>query len=201
MLKALRQHWMVAASTAVFLLIPALAWWRCWNVQTAIYWATGMVVLHYTFETFRMREELTHQNRLAVQPLILANIRDAGTVFGNTEVQVVLRNIGKGPALFVRADEFGGFVEEGGGGYSFRIPPVDYVESGMEAAQDVELIFKEANGKEVFRDGHHGAVLKSQAASKTHIITVRYKDIDGGRHWAKTQMGKGGIRLLEHGRT
>ncbi len=75
----------------------------------SIYLATGLAVLLYTVETSRMRremvrqrEEMARQNEIAIQPLLIVTIAKVelgvsatpGYGFG-----LVLRNIGRGPAL------------------------------------------------------------------------------------------------------
>ena len=70
----------------------------------------------------------------------------------------------------------------------------------MEAALDVELIARETDGRETSRTWNFVATLDPQYANQSQIITVRYEDVDRGQHWAKTQMGKGGVRLLDYGK-
>jgi hypothetical protein len=196
----LRAHKPIVASTAIFFFVLFGALQIGWNVQTAIYLVTGLVVLYYTYETYRMRKELVRQNQLAVQPLILATVKRVNVSHDMTDSRVVLRNIGRGPALFVRVDDFNVHDEEGGGRFSLRIPPVDCIEGGMETALDVELITRETSGRETPQTWHFAGVLDPKSANSTYIVTICYEDIDRGQHWAKTQMGKGGIRLLDHGR-
>lgn len=105
-LQSLREHKLIVASTGILIGAPIITLWIGWNVQTAIYWATGLVVLHYTYETYRMREELVRQNQLAVQPLVLATVKRVNVAHDRADLRVVLRNIGRGPALFVCVDDF-----------------------------------------------------------------------------------------------
>ena len=70
----------------------------------------------------------------------------------------------------------------------------------MEIARDVVLNIKEMDGKETSGTWRFVANLDPQFANDTKIITTRYEDIDRGKHWSTTQMGKGGIRLEDHGR-
>ncbi len=177
----------------------------------AILAATALILLWYTVETWALRwqmvrqNELTvRQNELAVLPLVLATVESrplGGSTYG---LRVVLRNIGRGPALFVRIDDFAVHEIEGTKIVLLSsIPPVDCIEPGKDAALPVEDVLKE-EGKEVRRDTgtarlNYVAMLHPQSARETYEITVRYEDIDRQEHWAKIQMGKGGIRLLDHG--
>lgn len=178
----------------------------------AILAVTGFVILWYTLETYGLRWQMVQQNKLtgrqielAVQPLVLATVEDRPLGVGTYGLRVVLRNIGRGPALFVRVDDFAVHEIEGTKIVLLSsIPPVDCIEPGKDAALPVEDVLKE-EGKEVRRDAgtarlNYVAILHPQSARETYEITVRYEDIDRLGHWAKIQMGKGGIKLLDHGR-
>jgi hypothetical protein len=192
------EHTLFVMSVAVLLAAPVLAWSSGGNptdAQTAVLLATAVVLLHYTYETYRMRREMAHQNQLAVLPLVLATVRRVGP-----DLRVILRNIGRGPAVFVRVDDFSVHELEGGGGFSLRIRPVDCIEGAAEEVLDVQQIAREADGTESSHSWYFAAVLFPATANKSYVITARYEDINHGQHWSKTQMGKGGIWLLEHGR-
>lgn len=146
--ECLRGHVLAGASAAIFFFGPLVVLGLGWNVQTAIYWVTGLVVLHYTYETYRMRNEMVRQNQLAVQPLILATVERVEISMGTSDLRVVLRNIGRGPALFARVDDFNTHDDDGEMRSSLRIPPVDCIESGAQSAQDVESITRGRDGIE-----------------------------------------------------
>lgn len=62
------------------------------------YW---FVVLIYTVETQGLRIEMIRQNEIAVQPVIVAAAKK-----GESEnIEFLLKNIGRGPALFVKVDD------------------------------------------------------------------------------------------------
>jgi len=184
----------------------------------AILAVTAFVILWYTLETYALRWQMVEQNKLtvqqnkltvrqielAVQPLVLATVEDRPLSQGTHGLRVVLRNIGRGPALFVRVDDFAVHEIEGTKIVLLSsIPPVDCIEPGEDVPLPVEAVLKE-EGKEVRRDVgsarlNYAAMLHPQSANETYEITVRYEDIDRQEHWAKIQMGKGGIRLLDHG--
>ncbi len=185
----------------VFLVAPLIAWGRDWSLGNALIWATGVVLLLYTYETQEMRRQLVRQNEISVQPLVLATVesRPVDGARDRRGLQVVLRNIGRGPALFVRVDEFA--VHRVAGTETellLTIPPVDCIESGRDAACDVKFVAREA-GKEVSRHQNFAANLHPNTASETYEVMIRYEDTDRREYWAKVQMGKAGIRLLDHG--
>ncbi len=57
---------------------------------------TGVAVLWYTVEAFYLRRETVRQNEILVSPFLIAYM---------TPPNVVLKNVGKGLALFVRVDD------------------------------------------------------------------------------------------------
>jgi hypothetical protein len=71
------------------------------NVPSVIYWLTALVVLAYTVETYGMRQEMVRQNETAVQPVLIILVERHYLALRTVEAQVFLRNIGRGPALFV----------------------------------------------------------------------------------------------------
>src|SRR5262245_36247423 len=65
-------------------------------------------IVWYTVETFGLRRETVRQNGIAVRPLVVTNIEYRQiSVFPAPIVgtQVVMKNIGKGLALFVQIDD------------------------------------------------------------------------------------------------
>jgi hypothetical protein len=69
---------------------------------------SGVVVLLYTVETQGLRLEMVRQNEIAIQPVVIALIeeRSGETVSENRfRAQVVLRNVGRGTALFIKLQD------------------------------------------------------------------------------------------------
>jgi hypothetical protein len=190
---------LIGLAAIVFVVAPLVAWVAGWSVGNAVVFGTGVVVLLYTYETHQMRWQLVRQNEIAVQPLVLAGVEPRDLGFSRSDWRVILRNIGKGPALFIRAQDFCQ-IDLGNGESCLRLIPVDYIAPSGEAVLPVRLIVTE-NGKETIKaeDWNFVANLHPEFASETYEIVVQYEDIEGRKHWSKTQMGKGGIRLLDHG--
>jgi len=186
---------------AVFLVAPLVAKIVGLTVGDGVLWGTGVVILLYTYETYQMRRELVRQNEIAIQPLVLATVETRQLTLNTYGRQVVLRNIGRGPALHVHVDDFQ-HIPDGEGEWLLRIPPADCIEPGGEAVRGVIQVARR-KGEEVYRgaDRDRGfvGVLDPDSANKTYEIIVRYEDIAHRKYWAKVQMGKGGIRLLDHG--
>lgn len=192
----------VVALLGFGLLAIALRYFAGLGPAEAIYAATGGAVVWYTVETYRLRKEMVRQNELAIQPLILATVERREVDRDRDDWRVILRNIGRGPALFVRVDDFP-FDPDDNGKLLLRIPAADCIESGNEAIRKVMEVARET-AKEVNQSGetHRNFAVRLYPvhADKTYNITIRYEDVNRRQHWAKIQMGKDGIRLLDHGK-
>ena len=149
-----------------------------------------------------MRNELVHQNQLAVQPLVLAALEREDVAFDQRKLHVILRNIGRGPAFFVCVDDFSIIAGDNGTSYRLHISPIDCIGGGEKAYCNVARIARTAEGSEqaLSLGTDPVAALDPDSANRTHILAVRYEDIDHGKYVATTQMGKSGIQLLNHGR-
>jgi len=190
----------VLGATALFFLL-----WNLWNSRAdAIYAITGLVLIWYTVETWAIRWQMVRQNEMAIRPLVLATVESRPTKHDLWAPRVVLRNIGRGPALFVRMDEFATQeIRQEGTRVLSRIPPVDCIEVGKDRDLPVEVVV-EADGKELWTDSgtnrlNYVAMLNPETARETYHIKVRYEDTYRRMYWAEVQMGKAGIRLLDHG--
>jgi hypothetical protein len=129
-------------------------------------------------------------------PIVVARIqsRAVGHVAGigaTYAEMVILQNVGKSAALFVQVLDFDRDETQAGVTYK-HIDGTDVIEAGEAVA--VESAAYLGNTVAVNTLVPH---LKPTAQS-THQVTIRYDDIDGGKHESIVQMGKGGIRLLKH---
>jgi hypothetical protein len=61
-------------------------------------WATGLIILAYTLETWALHQQLVRQYELDVRPLLIVTGPDA------TGASLQVRNIGRSPALAIRLD-------------------------------------------------------------------------------------------------
>lgn len=183
-----------------------------WSVSDATYFATGVAIVAYTVVTWKMRLEMVRQNEIAIQPLVIAGIEKRSTKTGSPplERQVVLRNIGRGPALYVQVEDIKiGEIEDikiGEVEWSQRLIAkfnvVDYVEEKKDAVADVTFYFSASGACEELRKTRWDFVsnLDPKYASKSYQLIASYEDVSGQRYRSTTLMGKGGIRLLGHDR-
>jgi len=139
---------------------------------------------------------MVRANEIAVLPLVLAGIEQGHLLPGSraiTDWSVVLRNIGKSPALFVEVEEFN--IENTELGKEvWRIEGKDVIE-GEQQATPVESFAYVADSGTRLADSL-GPLLRDTA--QAYRIRILYEDIAGGKHESLMQMGKGGIRLLSH---
>jgi hypothetical protein len=67
-------------------------------VSDLVLWATGLIILAYTLETWALHQQLVRQYELDVRPLLVVTGPDA------TGDSLQVRNIGRSPALAIRLD-------------------------------------------------------------------------------------------------
>ncbi len=160
-----------------------------------IYVGTGMAVLWYTVETHYLRRAMVRANEIAIHPLVITSMKPSPNVGGNK--LLVLRNIGKGPALFVQIKDTDAGRFEGAGTIVVRFHTVDVLEEKQDAVVDsygyVEETGKVHKATETFL-----AHLDPQTANRTYEVAIGYQDTSGAKHESVMQMGKDGIRLLRH---
>lgn len=190
----------------LFLVLPLVIglvwsiWIHGWKLAEGyalgVYIGTGIAVLWYTVETSYLRQAMVRANELAVLPIVVARIQSVqvGAVAGIGATyadKVVLHNVGKSAALFVRVRDFD--VEETAAGTTYkRIEGVDIIEEGESVP--------------VESAGYLGQVAAVNTlvphlrptAQTAYQVTILYEDIAGGQHESVMLMGQGGIRLLSH---
>lgn len=94
-----RGLWFVAypvAAIAFVAVVSALVRYRGYSSSEAIYLVTGIVLLAYTIETWRLRREAQLQTELQNRPFLLFYCSHGG-LYG----EVAIRNVGKGFAVNV----------------------------------------------------------------------------------------------------
>lgn len=193
--------WMRFAIAVLLILIvpPLLTWALGFKVNNVLLWVTGLILLVYTLETQEMRRQMVLQNEIAIQPLVLSDIGYRPVERGDPPyaLQVILRNIGRGPALFVQLRDIEA-GEERGVRYVARFTKVDYIEAGGERVTAITLhAVREGEERPKVDFAEH---LDPRYANHTYEVTTVYEDINGQRRESVVRMGKGGIRLLKHGK-
>jgi hypothetical protein len=106
--------------------------------------------------------------------------------------KVVLQNVGKSAALFVQVLDFDHDVTEGNVVTYKHIQGVDVIEAGEAAPVESVGYLGQTEAYDTL------VPFLKPTAPRTLQITIRYDDIDGGKHESVMQMGKGGIRLVRH---
>jgi hypothetical protein len=181
---ASRWTWILLSSVFLFGGLPWILERLRWTSSLAdgIYIGTGVAVVWYTIETYYLRRE-------GVRPLIISRIEqwDSGT--GESRDVLVLRNIGRAPALFVQVADIQFKEKE----LRVEFATVDIIEEKHGQEANSQPYFGDAKVLDTFLPN-----LDPRYANRTHQITITYEDVNGGRHKSVMQMGKAGTRLLSH---
>jgi len=144
-----------------------------------------------------MRLEMVRQNEIAIQPLVIATIeeREVQRRTIGTENVLVLRNIGRGAALFVEIKDVE-FAELEGQRYVMKFDTIDYIEPGGDRRAQPNIF----RGHEQTASAAYVSHLDPRYAIQSLTLNIVYEDINGQRRESAVKMGKGGIRLLRHGK-
>ncbi len=190
-----RWNTFAVVGSAVFIVVPLLGTLLGYKPSTVILWATGLVVLAYTIEAYRMRLELARQNEMAIQPLVIATIedREVQRVAIGTENFLVLRNIGRGTALFIEIKDVE-FAELEGQRYVMKFSRIDYIEPGSDHITHPDIF----RGNEQTASSAYVSHLDPRYAIQNLTVVITYEDINGQKRESVVLMGKDGIRLLSH---
>ncbi len=183
---------LTGGAAVVFFAAPLIAWVICWNVGNAVIFGTGVVVLLYTYETYQMRRQMVRQNELAVQPLLLATIERRPVGHDTSDWRVVLRNIGRGPAIHIRGADVE--IPKDNPDMVGSFETVDCLEPGKDTVMEVLDRWKDSTQKRVLTS--FIAELHPQFGQHTYDVQITYDDVEGQRWASIVRMGKGGIKLL-----
>lgn len=201
-LKWLNRVWVrfgIITLLAFFIFFPPIIYGFGFDVSNGILWLTGLVVLFYTMETQGMRLEMVRQNEMVIQPLIIATIEQKQVQGIAVEFRrfVVLRNIGRGPALSIQPSDVD-CRHWAGARFVAKFETVDYIEPGKDAISGVTGKFR---GEEVSSQQiDFVANFDPRSATETYDVTISYEDISGQKRESVVRMGKGGIKLVRHGK-
>src|SRR5262245_3175624 len=160
--------------------------YRCWGTNEATLlatWVAAIIVLVYTVETHGMKREMIRQNDISIQPLLITSIVPPD--LQRSRETLAVRNIGRGPALFIRVDEIKILIESSTEPVVVAFDVVDL----LEASKSTVLEAKYAG----IRD--FAANLNPKYARDTYRVTLRYEDINKRERYSVMQMGKDGLTL------
>lgn len=157
-----------------------------------IYFVTGVILIWYTVETHGLRREAARQGKLAVMPFVLARLE------GNPPEQLILRNIGNGPALYVKVEdiEFDTGLTPGKNDHVAKFATTDVIEGKREVTATAKLFRQMPGG---------GTKVLSDFLSFLHPdfqknddlpVVIDYQDLNGGSHQTRLEMGKNGTRFI-----
>ena len=168
----------VGGSVVLFIVLPLLVRKLGGDYAQGVYIGTGVALVWYTVETYYLRREM-------VRPLIISKVGMwPESSSGPCRDALLLRNIGKAPALFVRVEDLTLSKPE----LRVTFETVDILEEKPEEEARSQPYFGDAKVLDTF--------LRSlrPSSNKTHHVIIRYEDVNGTKHTSVMQMGKGGTR-------
>lgn len=171
------------------------------TLNNALLWLTGVVVLVYTVETHGLRLEMVRQNEINIEPLVIVGIQQEWEqhIAPTERGRMILKNVGRGPALFVRIrDTY--LTDVAGDRVRFvaKFDQIDCLESGKDCRVTAKCVPINANVRPEYLDFFPS--LDPSTAIENYELTIEHQDTSGQLRQTIVQMGKGGVRLLRHGK-
>jgi hypothetical protein len=172
----------VGGSIVLFGLVPLGARYLTGDPALGVYIGTGVAVLWYTVETYYLRLQ-------AVRPLLVAKIELVTYTTGPAQQQIVLYNIGDGPALYVKVQDI--MLDWTGlGQLVVRFAAKDVIEAKKSLSVEVDGWF-DAQGKS-YKTWSFLPALNPSTAQEDYLVAIRYEDVNHKRRESVMQMGKSG---------
>lgn len=169
--------------------------WSFGKWSEVIYFVTGAILVWYAVETHALRKEATRQAELAVRPAVLARIED-------NPHALILRNIGNGPALYVRVEdiefetiEFETGRRAGKPDHVVTFATTAVIEAKTEVPATVQLVRYTGQGRKPLFD-YLSALDPRYQKNLDLPVAIHYKDLYGGLHRTRLEMGKSGTQFI-----
>lgn len=181
---------LLIATSAIYIAVAIPLGSRANKWSEVIYFATGLILIWYTVETHAMRKETTRQAELAVRPLVLARLE--------SPQGLVVRNIGSGPALYVKVEdiEFDTDAPTGRPSHVAKFATTDVIEAKAEVPATVQLarITGEGTIKPLYE--FLSSLDPKYQKNLDLPIVIHYQDLYGTLHRTRLEMGKSGTRFI-----
>lgn len=174
------------------------------TVPDPITFLTGALVVitaYYAWQNRRMVQELRRQNQMAVEPRLILRLGSImlGGKAGYVEPRPILEmeNIGRGPALFIKASSVVLADPVDGLRFSVDFRPVDVLRSAEKKTLDVEAARPVSPVDDQARAGFfYGNCLDSATAREDYLFVLRYEDVHARVLESRVLVGRGGVKLL-----
>ncbi len=186
---------LVIALPLAYAVVTLILGWRTGKWSETIYFLTGLILIWYTVETHAMRRETTRQAEIAVRPAVLAHIED-------NPYTLILRNIGNGPALYVKLEDiefetvdYATGRRAGKPDHIATFATTMVIEAKTEVPATVHLVRYTGQGTKPVFD--YLAALDPRYQKNFDLpVVIHYQDLYGGLHRTRLEMGKSGTRFL-----
>jgi len=160
--------------------------------------ATGITVLWYTVETFYLRREVVRQTEIEIQPLLLTLVERVPVWHeDHQEERLVVRNIGRGPALAVHIDT-SALAKTVLGEAGTYLLPLDLIQPGQIGVPSIDLEPKGQQQNPWQYYSEFAKTLRERSATDDYTLIITYEDIARRRFESVVQIGKSGVHLTRH---
>jgi hypothetical protein len=142
---------------------------------------------------------MIRQNEMSAEPVIIANFKAHQTqkIAPTSIGTIVLKNIGRGPALYVTVDDAILTRELGGNWVVSTVGMIDFIEAGHE----VVITPMARNTEQQSPDINAPRISKAlQEGDPPVIVKIQYEDIGGVKRESVIRMDHKSFKLIRHGK-
>lgn len=141
---------------------------------------TLLVLVKYTYETYKLRRETEKQTELSQRPFIIIG-------YTPHEATFKLTNLGHGIALNVKIDDVC-LVREGPVKLSYIFPQIKIIPPDKEC--EIKDIKIDANGESRIADTFDLGALFPESAVRAFDVTIRYNNLLGNGYITSGKLGQ-----------
>lgn len=163
--------------------IPAiLHFLRNWIdvIQATVLIITILVLIKYTYETAKLRQETKKQTELGMRPFVIISYTEPEDTFK-------LTNLGFGIALNTRIDDLS-LIDNAGLTFDYVFPEIAVIPPNTEC--EIKNIRTKINGEISDADKFDLGALFPRSAQRTFEVSIRYKNLLGEEYVTKGTLGQ-----------
>jgi len=149
-------------------------------IQAAVLIITLLVLIKYTYETAKLRQETKKQTELGMRPFVIISYTEREDTFK-------LANLGFGIALNIRIDDLS-LIDNAGLTFDYVFPEIAVIPPNTEC--EIENIKTKINGKISDADKFDLGALFPRSAQRTFEVSIRYRNLLGEEYVAKGILGQ-----------
>ncbi len=156
-------------------------------ITTVFLLATLIVLIIYTYQTYKLRQETTRQTELSQRPFVM--------IFEPDLNKIKYKNSGQGIALNISIKPYENM------GYTFTFEKENLLSPNEESKHDINPVPKDNKTREIFPPGTKIPFtpyeLRSTTLNVVRIIEIQYENIEQKRYQTLVKISREGIEFVD----